>query len=234
MHQEYAQNVYREEKMPDYFSDVIENVINRIDHGSVCDLGSHAIGHYWAMGYIERVESYSCYDLSIEAIQIFKDLMENWKPGDLMKMHPVYMDYLYKNNVIKQTPEIIEKQLVEKLDVVKVFDFLKDKPDKQYDIVLANESLPVVNTYDDLVKAMQTSFDFLKKGGLFLSVSSPYDQSTEEVERMQKYRIEGKLSATADHFRQAMQDVGFKNIKIQSLPINYDNYSQLDISSATR
>lgn len=235
MHSEYAQLAYSEEQRPEYFADVIEHIIKRVDHGSVCDLGSHAIGHYWAMGYIERVQSYSCYDLSAEAIQIFKDLIQNWQAGDLMKNHPVYMDYLYRHNVIQQSPQDIEKQLVEKLDVVKVFDFLSDTPDKQYDIVLANESLPVVDSYDELVIAMKTARDFLKPDGLFLSVSSPFDKITGEIERMQNFRIEGSLSPTGDHFRRAMTDVGFKDIEVLSMPLkNYENYSTLDLCSARR
>ncbi len=235
MHKEYAQNVYREEEMPDYFSDVIENVIKRIDRPTVCDLGAHAIGHYWAMGYIERVESYSCYDLSAEAISIFRDLMDNWQPGDLMKKHPIYMKYLYENGVIHETPENIEKQLVEKLDVVKVFDFLKDKPDKKYDIVLANESLPVVDTYEEFVTAMQTSYDFLKDGGLLLTVSGPFNEETEDVKRMQSYKIEGSLSPTSEVFSKAMKEVGFKNIETKTFKVNnFDNYQRLDICSAVR
>lgn len=235
MHSEYAQNVYREEEMPEYFADVIKNVINRIDHGSVCDLGSHAIGHYWAMGYIERVESYSCYDLSKEAIDIFKDLMKNWKSGDLMKKHPVYMDYLYKNNVIQASPEEIERQLVEKLDVVKVFDFLKDTPDKQYDIVLANESLPVVDTYEEFVIAMRTAYNFLKEGGLLLTVSGPFQAETDYVKKMQGYKIEGRLSPTAETFERAMKEVGFRDIETKTFPVkNFENYNRLDICTARR
>jgi len=235
MHQEYADNVYREEKMPEYFSDVIDSVIKRIDHGSVCDLGSHAIGHYWAMGYIERVDNYSCYDLSPEAINIFNDLMKNWQPGDLMKKHPVYMNYLYKNKVITAPPEEIEQQLIDKLDVVKVFDFLKDQPEKKYDIVLANESLSVVDTYEELLTAVKTSYDFLNEGGLFLSVSGPFEEETSDVKEMQKFKIEGRLAPTGETYERAMKEVGYTNIKIQTLPVNnYENYNRLDICVANR
>lgn len=235
MHAEYAKNVYRETKMPDYFADVIKDVISRIDHGTVCDLGSHAIGHYWAMGYIERVESYSCYDLSSEAIDIFKNLMKNWQPGDLMKKHPVYMNYLYETGVIKAPPEEIERQLVEKLNVVKVFDFLKDAPDKQYDIVLANESLPVVDTYEDFVIAMRTAYGFLKEGGLLLTVSGPFNEETDDVRAMQSFKIEGRLSPTSETFEKAMREVGFKDIQTKTYPVNnFENYTRLDICSARK
>ena len=235
MHKDYAHNVYREEEMPEYFADVIENVIQRIDHGSVCDLGSHAIGHYWAMGYIERVESYSCYDLSSEAIGLFKNLMADWQDGDLMKKHPIYMDYLYKNKVIKAPPEEIEKQLIDKLDVVKVFDFLKDTPDQQYDIVLANESLPVVDTYEEFVTAMRTAYNFLKDGGLLITVSGPFEKETDDVKHMQSFKIEGSLSPTSELFEKAMREVGFKDVETKTFPVqNFENYNRLDICSARR
>tara|TARA_B100001750_G_scaffold240857_1_gene251298 strand:+ start:3949 stop:4653 length:705 start_codon:yes stop_codon:yes gene_type:complete len=232
MHEEYEKFAFSEENMPVYFADVIKHVIKRIDHGTVCDLGSHAIGHYWAMGYIERVESYSCYDLSSEAIQLFKNTINNWQTGDLLKKYPVFINYLYDNNIITASPELIEKQLIEKLDVVKVFDFLKDKPDKQYDIVMANESLPVVDSYDELLIAMQTAYDFTKENGLFLSVSSPYDRETDDIIEMQQYKIEGTLSPTAEMMENAIKAVGFKNIDVKSMPIHYENYTQLDICSA--
>lgn len=235
MHEEYAQNVYREEEMPEYFGDVIEHVIKKIDHGHICDLGAHAIGHYWAMGYIERVESYSCYDLSSEAIDIFKKLMENWQPGDLMKKHSVYMNYLYEQGVITAPPEEIERQLVNKLDTVKVFDFLKDTPDKTYDIVLANESLPVVDTYEQFVTAMRTAYNFLKDGGLLLTVSGPFEKVNENIKNMQDYKIEGSLNPTSETFENAMLEVGFKDIQTKTITVhNFDNYKRLDICSARR
>jgi hypothetical protein len=234
VHDEYQQFAYSEENMPQYFADVIKYVISRIDHGSVCDLGSHAIGHYWAMGYIERVDSYSCYDLSPEAIKLFENTIKNWQSGDLMKDYPVFMNYLYTNNIVTETPEVIESQLIEKLDIVKVFDFLKDKPDKQYNIVMANESLPVVDSYGELLIAMKTAYDFLKVDGLFLSVSSPYNEKTDDIIEMQKYKIEGSLSPTVEMMQNAMQEVGFKNIDVKSMPIHYENYIQLDICSANK
>lgn len=235
MHAEYAQNVYREQNMPDYFADVIEHVIKRIDHGAICDLGSHAIGHYWAMGYIERVESYSCYDLSSEAIQIFKNTIRDWQPGDLQKNYAHYLNYLYKNNVIKASAEDIERQLIEKLDSIKVFDFLKDQPDKHYDIVLSNEALPVVDNYDELVIALRTAYQFLKDGGLLLSVSGPYTAETQDVQKMQSFKIEGRLNPTSEIFEKAMKDIGFRDIKTITFPIkNYENYNRLDICSARK
>ncbi len=235
MHQQYANNVYREEEMPDYFGDVIDHAIRRIDHGHVCDLGAHAIGHYWAMGYIERVESYSCYDLSAEALDIFSEKIKCWQPGDLMKKHPVYMAYLYKHNVITQPPEEIERQIVQKLDRVRQFDFLKDTPDRQYDIVLANESLPVVDTYDDFVTALRTAYGLLKPGGLLISVSGPFTEETDDVREMQAYKIEGRLSPTADVFEKAMSACGFREIDTKTFPVkNYENYTRLDICTARR
>ena len=233
-HKDYADNVYREEEMPEYFGHVIDLVIRKIDHGDVCDLGSHAIGHYWAMGYIERVNSYSCYDYSAEALQIFKKKMENWQDGDLMKKHPVYMNYLYENDVVKQPPEVIEKQIRDKLNIVKQFDFLKDKPDAKYDIVMANESLPVVDTYDEFVTAMQCAYDFLKDDGLLLTVSGQYEKVTDWIEDMQDQKIEGRLNPGAFDFKRAMETVGFKDIQTTTIPVTYPDYIAVDICSARK
>lgn len=233
-HEDYANNVYREEDMPEYFGEVIDLVIRKIDNGDVCDLGSHAIGHYWAMGYIERVNSYSCYDYSADAIDIFKHKMENWQQGDLMKKHPVYMQYLYDNNVITQPPAEIEKQIREKLGIVRQFDFLKDKPDAKYDIVMANESLPVVDTYDEFLTALQTAYDFLKDDGLLLTVSGQYERETQYIKDMQDEKIEGRLNPGAKDFRRAMEEVGFKDIETTTIPVTFPDYIAVDICSARR
>lgn len=233
-HKDYADNVYREDEMPEYFGEVIDLVIRKIDHGDVCDLGSHAIGHYWAMGYIERVNSYSCYDYSAEALDIFRKKMENWQDGDLMKKHPAYMKYLYDNNVISQPPEVIERQIREKLGTVQQFDFLKDTPDAKYDIVMANESLPVVDTYDQFVTALRCAYDFLKDDGLFLSVSGQYERETQYIKDMQDQKIEGRLNPGAADFKRAMTEVGFKNIETTTIPVTYPDYIAVDICTARR
>lgn len=233
-HKDYANNVYREDDMPEYFGDVIDLVIRKIDHGDVCDLGSHAIGHYWAMGYIERVNSYSCYDYSAEAIKIFKEKMAGWQDGDLMKYHPVYMNYLYENNVVQQPPDVIERQIREKLGIVRQFDFLKDKPDAQYDIVMANESLPVVDSYDEFVTAMKTAYDFLKNDGLLLTVSGQYERETTYIRDMQDQKIEGRLNPGAADFKQAMEQVGFQDIETHTIPVSFPDYIAVDICTARK
>lgn len=235
MHEEYQKFSYSEKEMPAYFLDVLNHVIKRIEGGSVCDLGSHAIGHYWAMGYIERVDSYSCYDLSAKAIQLFKHTINNWKPGDILKHYPVYMGHLYENKIIEQKPEIIEQQIIDKLDVVRVFDFLNDTPDKQYDIVLASESIETVDTYPDLIKAMKTAYAFLHDGGCLLCTSCPYNQETDDIKEMQKHNIEGRLSPSADMMIQAMKEAGFKEIEHISKPIvDFEEYHQLNIFSGQK
>ena len=234
MHEDYARNVYREEEMPEYFGDVIEYVIKKIDHGDVCDLGSHAIGHYWAMGYIERVQSYSCYDLSREALDIMQKTLDNWESGDIRKKHGYYLQYLREKNVIEAADEEIETQIRTKLADVRQFDFLKDTPDRKYDIVMANESLPVVDDFDQFLKAMQTCYDFLKPGGLLLTVSGQYERVTSYISEMQDHKIEGRLNPGAADFTKAMKQTGFKEIETKTIPVTYPDYIAVDICSARK
>jgi hypothetical protein len=233
MHDEYAAHVYR--PMPVYFKDVIQHVIRRIDGGSVCDLGSHAMGSYWAAGYIERVDSYSCYDLSEEALIFFRKYIQDLRPGDIEKHHPDLLLYLREQGIIKAPIEEIEKQIVSKLGRVEKFDFLKDTPPEQYDIVMANESLPVVDTFEQFVTGIKTAREFLKDGGLLLTVSGPFEELNADVEEMQSYRIEGRLNPSTEVFGKALELAGFRSIETMTIPVNeFDNYNNLTICSARR
>jgi hypothetical protein len=235
MHKDYKNFIQFEDALPESYRHVFDEVITRIDHGTVCDLGSHSIAHFWAMGYIERVESYSCYDLSDEAIAIFKKTLQDWQPGDLRKDYSICLNYLYEHNIVQQSPEAIEQQLIEKLDIARPFDFLKDTPDKQYDIVFANESLEIVDDYKDLVTALKTAYGFLKDDGLLLATACPYDIETDDIKKMQQYRIEGRLSPSDDIFALAMGEAGFKNIDIiNKTASGFNGYNQLNIFTANR
>lgn len=234
-HLKYAKNLNLESNMPQYFEHVFQHVIKKIDHGDVCDLGSHAIGHFWAMGYVERVNSYSCYDLNSTAINFFTDTIKNWNAGDLEKNFPHHLKYLYQTGIISAPVEEIEQQIVNKLAVAKVFDFLNDKPDRKYDIVMANESLPVVHSYEDFQTAMSTAYNFLKPGGLLLTVSGPFEQETTDVKERQTFRIEGSLSPDETVFKKAMMSVGFQDIQTAQYPVaNYENYKRIYICQARR
>lgn len=233
MHDQYAAHIYR--PMPDYFKDVIQHVISKINGGTVCDLGSHAMGSYWAAGYIERVESYSCYDLSEEALNFFRNYIDTLQAGDIEKHHPDLLAHLQSEGLITQPLSEIQNQLVNKLKRVEQFDFLKDKPPETYDIVMANESLPVVDTFEDFVTAIKTARDFLKDGGLLLTVSGPFEELNADVEEMQSYRIEGRLNPSTEVFAKALNIAGFRDIETRTIPVDaYKNYKKLTICSARR
>lgn len=222
MHEEYAGIANR--PLHDYHKDVIDWVIQKIDGGHVCDLGSHALGHYWALGYIERVESYSCYDLSQEALNIFRRTIEELNPGDVAQKYAPMLNYLYEKNTVKAQPEEIGRQLVAKLHNVKQFDFLKDKADDQYDVVLAMESLEVVDRYEDLLASLRTARALLKDGGILLTVCGEYENETADVLEMQKYTIEGKLNPDLDTFMKAEKEAGFEVLESKYVPIDYPDY----------
>lgn len=233
MHDQYAAHIYR--PMPDYFKDVIQHVIAKINGGTVCDLGSHAMGSYWAAGYIERVESYSCYDLSEEALSFFRNYIDMLQAGDIEKHHPDLLAYLQSKGLITLPLSEIQDQLVSKLKRVEQFDFLKDKPPETYDIVMANESLPVVDTFEDFVTAIQTARDFLKEGGLLLTVSGPFEELNADVEEMQSHRIEGRLNPSTEVFEKALKLADFRDIETMTIPVSaYKNYKKLTVCSARR
>lgn len=233
MHDQYAAHIYRQ--MPEYFKDVIYHVIRRINGGHVCDLGSHAMGSYWAAGYIERVESYSCYDLSEDALSFFRKYIQDLKPGDIERHHPDLLLHLQKEGLITAPISEIEKQIVTKLRRVEQFNFLTDIPPETYDVVMANESLPVVDTFEEFLTGIKTARDFLKDGGLLLTVSGPFEELNADVEEMQSYKIEGRLNPSTEVFEKALKLAGFHSIEMHTIPVHaYENYKKLSICSAVR
>ena len=210
--------------MEPYFKDVIDYILPHIDGGHICDLGSHAIGHYWATGYIERVESYSCYDLSSEALEIFKNTIKDMSADMLQEKQADLLSYLYEKKIIQNTPEQIAKQLVSKLSTVRQFDFLNDQADQKYDTVLAMESLAVVSSYEELVKAMKTARSFLKEDGQLLSVFGHYKEADQAIKAMQEQKISGSLNPDMDIFQQALSEAGFNVIDSKAFPIDYPGY----------
>ena len=221
-HKEYA--LIANSPMDPYFAHVIDFTLPRINGGHVCDLGAHALGHYWATGYIERVDSYSCYDLSQEALDIFKQTIKDIKPGYLKENQGDLLQYLYDKNIIQSPASEIEKQLVEKLAHIKQFDFLKDIPDRKYDVVFAMESLAVVDTYEEMVTAMKTAKKFLKDKGTLLAVFGHYKKVTNSIQAMQKTKISGSLNPDMNMFKKALVEAGFKNIEDKTVPIDYPDY----------
>lgn len=232
MHQEYADYIY--EPMRAYHKEIYKRVIAAVQGNDICDLGSHAVGHYWALGYIERVQSYSCYDLSGEALSIFTDTINALSPAILQDRYAETLDFLYENSIISADVTALAHQLKSKLKRIRQFDFLKDKPDQVYDTVLALESLLVVDTEEDFFAATKVAYDFLKDGGTLLMLLSQYDSETAPVQEMQNHRIEGRLNPGAELANRALSDRGFREITMETMPIDYDGYLNSIVVSARR
>ncbi len=234
MHDEYAR--IAASPMDSYFPDVLDFILPRIDHGRICDLGAHALGHYWAAGYIERVNSYSCYDLSAEALAIFRATIDEiaQNPGYLRRTMPDLLDYLYDNALITAPESSIEQQLVAKLGRVTPFNFLTDTPERSYDIVLAMESLAVVDRFTDLVHAMKTAHGFLEPGGLLLAIFGHYERETDDIKAMQAHKISGSLNPDITMFVRALGEAGFMIEDTRQVPVDYPGYLYSGMCAARR
>lgn len=227
MHKEYVKDFFEDATAP-YFSFLFENVISKINGGDVCDLGAHAVGHFWAMGYIERVDSFSCYDYSQDALNIFQDTMNNLTGKALEKSFSKTIDNLQSIGLVKGDADTLACEIAQKIKHVKRFDFLKDVSEQKYDIVLAMESLPVVNTYEELVCALKTTRNMLKDSGTLLSISGQHVSGTKSVEKFQAHKIDGSLNPDINMFKKAMMQCGFNIVETASIPIDFPDYISSD------
>lgn len=227
MHQDYIKSFF-EDDIAAYFNIMFDRVIRHINGGDICDLGAHGVGHFWAMGYIERVNSYACYDLSAEALNIFSGVMAELDGAALENQFGDTLPYLRDIGLVSSDAEALSEQLKAKLRKVQQFDFLKDHGNHEYDLVLAMESLPVVDSYDDLLRAVSSVKSLLKPGGLALNISGQHVDGGESVKALQAHKLDGRLNPSLDVFIRAFEECGFTIIESASMPIDFPDYLTAD------
>ncbi|MDE1171625.1 MAG: methyltransferase domain-containing protein [Verrucomicrobium sp.] len=204
-----------------------KRIVARVGGGDVLDLGCGQAGHYWAMGYAHKADSLSFYDIVPENIAEQQASIETLSPDFLAESFGETLGFLGAEGIIPQPvdPQSIAENIVGKTVDVRVFNFIHDKADRQFDFVMAMESIEIADTYAEFVSSLRTAKSLLKPGGLFLGVILPYDVLLPTTQEQISIKREGILNPRVEETRQAFSDAGWNLEALETyktLQANYD------------
>ncbi|MCX7997076.1 MAG: class I SAM-dependent methyltransferase [Patescibacteria group bacterium] len=216
-----------------YRKALFKKCIASITGGDVLDLGCGAVGHYWALGYVSRVNSYSLYDYSAETIAFQSQRIDEIEPFLLADKFGDTLAYLKKSALLPKNYPLhqLTADLIVKLRQVKKFDFLKDHPEHQFDHILAIESLECVQNLTQFKNGLRRTLRMLKPGGHLAMVVLHYDRITTHTEQLIQNKLEGRLNPDESSIQQVLRKLPHKRFRIESIAQTHiENYSQATIT----
>ncbi len=232
MHAKYAN--YIETPVTPYRHAIFSKLIRNITGGTVCDLGSHAVGHYWALGYAERADDISFYDIAQEALEIQQRTIDGLSPDELISRYGDTLAFLKDENIASGDPEQMAFAIHDKINTLEKFDFLNDEPHERFDFVLAVESLEIVRTPDEFAKAFQSVRNLLKENtGQLLAVIVPYVSNDNNVQTLCESGLEGTLNPGLKEIQEALKNTDFKHASVETVKTYMENYPDAYFISAS-
>ena len=210
-----------------YRQEIFRRLVGEINGGDVLDLGCDHVGHYWALGYAERVSSYSLYDYNTESIKKQQTAIENISGTSLAEYFAETIDFLKAENLVSRntTNDALAELMVTKFSDCQYFDYLKPKITQTFDCVLAVESLESVHNREDFVKGLETVENLLNPGGKLLAVILPWDYNNDDVQdRAQKGR-EGLFNPDINEILKGLNQSGFSDVEHSYYKTLMDNYT---------
>ena len=217
MHADYAE--YIQAPITPYRQSILDFLARHIDGGDICDLGSHSVGHYWAMAYIAKAQSWSCLEISEQARTLQQETVERLDADYLLDKYDTTLSYLNVTDA-----RALAYDIVDKLDDIAAFDFLHDQGEGQYDTVIAIESLEIVETETAYAQAFHAARSLLKEGGQLLAVILPYADRNSEIECLCQAGLEGLLNPDRRQTENAVISAGFQDYRIETYTTHMDNY----------
>lgn len=203
-----------------------KRIVAAIEGGDILDLGCGQAGHYWAMGYAHKADSLSFYDVVPENIDEQINSIETLSPDFIDTHFQETLDFLYGENILPRDcdAQSIAADIITKTADIQVFDFVKDKVDRQFDNILAMESIEIADTYDDYVSTLRNAKGMLRLGGLFLGVILPYDELLPTTQEQIDIKREGILNPGVEQTRDAFSDAGWDLQRLETYKTLQANY----------
>lgn len=203
-----------------------KRIVGRIEGGDILDLGCGQAGHYWAMGYAHKADSLSFYDVVDENIAEQISNIETLSPEFIDTHFTETLDFLYGEKILPRDIGATEiaQNIVGKTVDIQVFDFVNSKVDRQFDTILAMESVEIADSYEDFVKTLKNVKTMLRPGGLFLGVTLPYDELLPTTQEQIDIRREGILNPGVEETRQAFTDAGWFLERLETYKTLQPNY----------
>lgn len=213
---------------------IFEHLIRYIKQGDVCDLGSHAVGHYWALGYIEQAETFSCFDANPFAVELQKSTIANLTGDVVEDLYQHTLDYLRDIGLCQASPENLAELIKHKAQDIIVFDFLQSSPQQTYDYVLALQSLEVVSSVEEAQRAIATALGMLRKGGELLCAFIPYKAVTDHIVQLRSARMEGAFNPDIGTWINLLKGEGFDIVSHTIIHTAMQNHAEAHLIQARR
>ena len=199
---------------------IFEKLISRVNGESILDLGCGQVGHYWALGYCDKVEIIDFLDYHESNIQILSEKVATLDPFVLEQKFADTISFLEDSKIINsQNYQEIAFNLVSKIQNQEVFDFLKDRRNQKYDTILAIESLECVNTESDFILALNNTAKLLNPNGKLLGLVLRYQLNDEYVQGLVLDKMEGLINPTEKQLKDLFEVSDLKLDWIEAIPV---------------
>jgi 2-polyprenyl-3-methyl-5-hydroxy-6-metoxy-1,4-benzoquinol methylase len=174
---------------------IFKEIISKVEGKTVLDLGCGQVGHYWALGYQEKVETIDFLDYHQTNIQILSEKVTSINPEKLEQNFADTIEFLKESEIAAlQNYQEIAFNLVSKIRNLEVFDFLKDQWAEKYDTILAVESLECVNTDEDFILGLNNTAKLLQPNGKLLALILRYNLTSSYTQKLIFEKMEGGLN----------------------------------------
>jgi 2-polyprenyl-3-methyl-5-hydroxy-6-metoxy-1,4-benzoquinol methylase len=200
---------------------IFENLISRVSGQKVLDLGCGQVGHYWALGYSDRVKTIDFLDYHQTNIDILSEKIASINPEKLERKFADTINFLKDSKIISlQNYQEIAFNLVSKVRQTEVFDFLKDILAEKYDTILAIESLECVNSKEDFILALNNTAKLLEPKGRLLALVLRYNLPDNYTHKLISEKMEGGLNPDQKQLEKMFKnsDLSLNWIKTVAVP----------------
>jgi SAM-dependent methyltransferase len=213
---------------------VFTQLLPKITHGQVLDLGCGKAGLYWSLGYIQRVEQVTFFDYWDENIAFLHAALNVLSGAQLEKDYGAVISFLREQQLLASpcSYEALAEELVTKIVDIQPFDFLTECTQECYDIVLCLQSIECVSTPDELDRALTTIRKLLKPRGVCLGSILRYQQRSAFTDKLIAAKLDGALNPSAELLEDALLKSGFQQINLHRIAAPGQHYHELILFTA--
>lgn len=194
------------------------------EKASVLDLGCGAVGFYWALRYLDNVSAISFADRNEDVIALLSSRIDSLTPSSVRAQF---------GDMTDDAQGWLE-DFHGKIESILVVDALADRPQKEYEAVIAIELLDCANSDEELSAMLHYCRNSLKLGGRLIGCALHYQDWTDSLEELSKDALAGKLNSNANSLKSALADA---NLTIEGFDIRdpgMKNYPQAYFFCASR
>lgn len=184
---------------------------------ALLDLGCGAVGFYWALSYLNKVNSVSFADRNDEMLEILSSRMDGLTPETLTEAFkdsaPAGFD-----------AETFLAELHRKTADVFAVDILQTPTPRKYDAILTLEVLDCAQTESELQIMASNVAASLDNGGRLIGCCLNYKEWSAELAALATQRLAGILNPSLEQVTLAIENAGLRIIYAENRPTGMSKY----------